>query len=364
MCVIRVFTQSLKIVTIVAVAVAVVAASAGFFTYWTDRTASEDIGRPVTIQITEDDDTGSVADKLTDAGLVRWGVYFQARMRLSGGELRPGTYTILKGASVSEIISRITVPDDGSDEENTDTAASAPTAITVTFIEGQRLGEFGDALEEAGFPNGREKFLAAAANPANRQGFDFLNGVPADASLEGFLFPDTYTFGSDATMDQIVQQMLANFDARFTDDMRAQLSASGLTMYQAVTIASIVEREAAVPEERPIIAKVYLNRIDQDMLLNADPTLSYMAGQEGDWWPQITDEILARDDPYNTYLYTGLPPTPISNPGLASLQAVLNPADVTYLYFVAKDDGTDTHAFADTLEEQTANLCTYQGTQC
>ena len=359
---IRVVTQTLKIATIVLIGVAVIAGSAGFFSYWSDRSRADDVGRPVTIQITADDDTSSVAKKLTDAQLVDYGIYFETRMRLSGGELKPGTYTLRKGESVAEIIDQITVADDdpaaGTDTAQGDTPSQS---FQITFIEGQRIGEFADKLEAAGFPNGRQALLDAVANPQNRQGFDFLQGLPSDASLEGFLFPDTYTVGAGETADQLVIKMLNNFDAKFTAEMRAQQQASGLTMIQVMTLASIVEREAAVADERPIIAKVYLNRIDQGMLLNADPTLQYFAGAEGDWWPKITDAILATDSPYNTYIYTGLPPGPIANPGLASIQSVLQPADVTYLYFVAKDDGSNSHAFADTNEEQNQNRCTYAG---
>ena len=361
---IRVVTQTLKIAAIVLVGVAVIAASAGFFSYWSDRSRADDIGRPVTIQITADDDTSSVSKKLTDAKLVNYGIYFEARMRLAGGELKPGTYTLRKGESVAEIIDQITVSDDQASADSGSGSAQGDTpsqSFQITFIEGQRIGEFADKLEEAGFPNGRQAFLDAVANPANRQGFDFLQGLPSDASLEGFLFPDTYTIGAGETADQLVIKMLNNFDSKFTSDMRAQQEASGLSMVEVMTIASIVEREAAVGDERPIIAKVYLNRLDQGMLLNADPTLQYMAGAEGDWWPKITDAIMATDSPYNTYMHTGLPPGPISNPGLASIQSVLRPADVSYLYFVARDDGSGTHVFATTNEEQNQNRCTYAG---
>ncbi len=357
---IRVLTQSLKIGAILLLGVTMIAGSAAFFNYWTDHTRSEEIGRPVTIEITQDDDTSSVATKLTKAKLVKYGFYFEARMRLDGGELRPGTYTILNGESVSDIIKRITVPSDSSGgSADSGKAATAPSAINVTFVEGQRFEQYGDELEKAGLPNGREAFMKAVANPANRKGFDFLNDLPADATLQGFLFPDTYRFGSDATADQIVVQMLTNFDNRFTPEMLVQQKASGLSMLQVITVASIVEREAVVPEERPIIAKVYLNRVDQGMLLNADPTLQYSIGSEADWWPKVTDAAIASDSPYNTYKFPGLPPRPISNPGLASIQAVLQPADVTYLYFVAKDDGSNSHVFANTNDEQNQNRCTY-----
>ena len=358
---IRVLTQSLKIGSIALIGLIMVAASAAFFNYWTDRTRSEEIGRPVTVEITQDDDSASVAGKLSKARLIKYGFYFEARMRLDGGELRPGTYTIPKGDSVTEIIKRITVAGDSGSSGSGDTsqAATAPNAINVTFVEGQRLEQYADELEKAGFPNGREEFMKAVANPANRKGFAFLDGLPANANLQGFLFPDTYRFGSDATADQIVVQMLTNFDNRFTPEMVSQQKASGLTMLQVMTIASIVEREAVVPEERPIISKVYLNRVDQGMLLNADPTLQYMIGTEAEWWPKVTDAAFAQDSPYNTYKVVGLPPGPISNPGLASIQAVLKPADVTYLYFVAKVDGSNTHVFANTNDEQNQNRCTY-----
>lgn len=355
---IRVLTQSLKIGSIVLVGLILVAGSAAFFNYWTDRTRSEEIGRPVTVEITQDDDSASVADKLSKAKLIKYGVYFQARMRLDGGELRPGTYTILRGDSVPEIIKRITVAAASSSGDSSQ-AATPPNAINVTFVEGQRLEQYADELEKAGFPNGRAEFMKAVANPANRKGFAFLEGLPATASLQGFLFPDTYRFGSDATADQIVVQMLTNFDNRFTPEMVAQQKASGLSMLQVMTVASIVEREAVIPEERPIIAKVYLNRVNQQMLLNADPTLQYIIGSEAEWWPKVTDAAIASDSPYNTYKVVGLPPGPISNPGLASIQAVLQPADVAYLYFVAKDDGSNTHVFANTNDEQNQNRCTF-----
>lgn len=359
---IRVVTQVLKIATILLVGIAVVAGSAGFFNYWQDRTQADDIGRPVTIQITSDDDSGSVAKKLTDANLVQYGIYFETRMRLAGGELKPGTYTLRKGETVAEIIKQITVSDSETGEATSQVQGDTPTkSFQVTFIEGQRIGEFADKLEEAGFPNGRQAFLDAVANPANRQGFDFLKDLPADASLEGFLFPDTYTVGEGETADQLVITMLTNFDAKFTPAMREQQKASGLSILEVMTLASIVEREAAVMDERPIIAKVYLNRLDQGMLFNADPTLQYMAGTEGDWWPKVTTAMMETDSPWNTNLYPGLPPGPISNPGLASIQSVLQPADVTYLYFVAKDDGSGTHVFADTNEQQNENRCTYAG---
>lgn len=364
---IRVFTQSLKIVSILVVAGIVIGGSVAFFDYWSERTASKEEGRPVTFQLTAEDDTGTVADKLVDADLVRWKWYFEGRMRLSGDDLQPGTYTLRKGMSVSEIINAITISGEDGDvadaADTGDNGAAASEALSFTFIEGQRIEEFAAAAEEAGLPGGGQAFIDAANNPDNRARWEFLDDLPTDSSLEGYLFPDTYNLGQGGTADDLIGLMLQNFDARFTSTMREEAEAAGLTIDEVVTLASLVEREAAVAEERPIVAKVYLNRLDQEMPLQADPILKYNLGDLGDgnWWPELDTELLeqAKQAGFNTYDEVGLPPTPIANPGIASLQAVVQPADVTYLYFVAKNDDSGTHVFADTYDEQLANTCEY-----
>jgi UPF0755 protein len=361
---IRLFTQSLKIVSIFVVAGVIIGGSVVFFQYWTDRTASKEDGLPVTIQISEDDDTGSVAKKLADNDIINYTIYFEGRMRLSGGELRPGTYTLEKGMSVSDIIKQITVPEsEESSGSEGDSTAGADQTLEFTFIEGQRIEEFATVAEEAGLPGGRQAFLDAANDPENRKRWDFLDDVPDSASLEGYLFPDTYVLGQGGTADSLIQLMLQNFDNRVTPEMRQQAQDQGLSLNDLVTVASLVEREDAVPEERPIVARVYLNRIDQDMSLDADPIYQYTVGDQGDgnWWPQINTALIeeARANGFDTYNEVGLPPTPIANPGLASIQAVLAPADVSYLYFVAKNDGSGQHVFAETYDEQLANTCEY-----
>jgi UPF0755 protein len=203
-----------------------------------------------------------------------------------------------------------------------------------------------------------------------RSGGDFDHDFLADrpegvTSLEGFLFPDTYEFPSDATARDVIARMLDTFGQRFTPELREQARAQGLTVYQAVTLASIVEREAVLPEERPIIASVFLNRLRAGMHLNADPTVQYALGYQGEghgWWKRpLLLEDLEVDSPYNTYRHVGLPPGPICNPGLAALEAVVNPADTRYLYFVANDvAGDGSHVFAETLEEHNANIAKYR----
>jgi UPF0755 protein len=360
---VRVLTQSLKIISILVVAALVLGGSTWFFNYWQDRERPEEIGRPVTLEITEDDDTSSIAEKLTDAEMVRFAPYFETRMRFTGRELQPGIYTLRMGMSVPEIIDVISVPetDDGAGD-----AAAADTGLThaafdVTFVEGQRLEQNAAVVQESGLANGAEAYLSAASNVDNfRDSYSFLEDAPKGASLEGFLFPDTYTVGSNAGASDVIGLQLSNFDAQFTSEMRKQASAEGLSIFDVVTIASIVEREAVLPEERPMIAAVYLNRLNTEgMRLEADPTIQYAVGTANDWWPKLNTQLLQQggESPYNTYLNEGLPPGPISNPGFASLQAVLQPADVEYLFFVALADGSGAHVFSTTYEEHIQNLC-------
>ena len=358
---VRIMTQTLKILSILVVSGAVLVGSVGFFNFWSDRSRADDVGRPTTLTITAEDDGGTVAKKLTDADLLDYGVYFETRLRFSGNELRPGTYTLRKGMSTSEIISAVAVPA-SSEEDAAAAAAEAATELTVTFVEGQRIEEYAATLVAAGWTGDPQAFIAAAQTPANPDAWEFLADLPDGASLEGYLFPDTYTIPSNALPQDVIDYLLTTFDSRFTDEMRQQADAEGLTIHEVVTLASIVERESAVPEENATIAALYRNRLTTETrLLQADPTIQYAVGTDADWWPELDGDLLsqAADHPYNTYSVQGLPPGPIANPGLRSLQAVIDPEEVDYLYMVAKNDGSDTHAFTNNLEEHEENICTY-----
>ncbi len=358
---VRVLTQTLKIVSVLVVSAVVIAGSAAFFDYWTDRAQPEEVGRPVTIEVTAEDTGSTLSSKLTDAGLVRLGPYFETRYRFSGAELQPGTYTLRRGMSVNEIINAITVPEEGEEAAEQDAAAEPAEAIDVTFIEGQRIEEYAETLVDAGWTGDPQAFIDAAKSPGNAEEWTFLEDVPEGQGLEGFLFPDTYTFPANAQPQDVIDYMLSNFDEQFTPEMRLQAESAGLSIFEVVTVASIVEREAAVPEERSTIAAVYLNRLGQDMQLQADPTKQYAVGTEEDWWPTLNGDLIAEatNSPYDTYIVEGLPPGPISNPGLRSIQGVLQPDDVDYLYMVGKNDGSNTHAFTSSLDEHEENICTY-----
>jgi UPF0755 protein len=353
--VLRVFTQTLKIVTIAALSVVVLAAGAWAFSYATELARPDDTGAPVMVTVFEDQTDAEIANELAAQGLIRSTLLFQGQFRLSGGALVPGTYTLRKGMSVPQIVDRITgaAP---AEEEAPAAASTAPESFDITIPEGWRIEQIAEEYERLGGEGGAEAFMEATRT-IDRSQFEFLQDLPPDASLEGYLFPDTYRFdGSDPTLN--VATMLTNFGNKYTADMRQRTREMGLTIHDVVTIASLVEKEARIPEERPTIADVYLSRWEQGWRLDADPTVQYALGTSQDWWPKLTGDDLFVESPYNTYQREGLPPGPIANPGFASIQAVLFPDDTPYMFFVAKGD-TGEHAFAVTAEEQAANVETY-----
>jgi UPF0755 protein len=358
--VIQALVHSLKIVTIVATAVLVAFGGRSFFDYYTDREADPRLGQPYNLQVAEDDDADSLAAELSAAGLIRSALVFKTEMRLTSGVLQPGFYTLRYGMSVRDIVDVITVNIEEGDDEKGDQAEAR--LVEVTYPEGWRIEQIAEAYGDAGLEGGYEGFLEATGNISTRR-YEFLKDRPKGASLEGYLFPDTYKVGSNSAPEDMIYYMLDNFDAQFTPAMRRRAEEMDLTIHQVLTLASLVEREAAVDEERPIIAAVYLNRLEVPMQLQADPTVVYVIGTEDEWWPQLEPNQQyaegIEDNPYNTYTHDGLPPGPICNPGIASIKAVLYPEDVDYLYFVAKNDDSGTHAFATTLEEHEANLDKY-----
>ena len=223
----------------------------------------------------------------------------------------------------------------------------------ITVIEGLTLEEIATQLDRLGYGR-REAFLDLMRSPELVADLD-----PEAPDLEGYLFPETYSFARDVDERTIVQAMVKTFRDRFEKEVRPRLNRNpGKTVRQLVTLASIVEKEAQVATERPLIAAVYQNRLDRGIGLMADPTVIYALKRAGRWNGNIRRDDLRMDSPYNTYRYAGLPPGPICNPGLASLVAASEPADAPYLYFVSRNDGT--HVFAETLTEHNRNVEQWQ----
>lgn len=237
------------------------------------------------------------------------------------------------------------------------------------------MEQIGWFLEQQGLMRS-DDFVAYAQTA--QYDYSWLADRPPGSSLEGFLFPDTYELPEEATPAALVDVMLGTFDVRVAPEIEGRLPGKmifdlemsdyrPMTVYDILTLASIVEREAVVDEERSIIASVYYNRLDPvhveetALRLSADPTVQYAKGYDaetGNWWnPMLPGEGQTIDSPYNTFRVQGLPPGPICSPGLASILAVLNPADTDYLYFHAIGDGS--HVFASTLEEHLQNQQQY-----
>ena len=224
---------------------------------------------------------------------------------------------------------------------------------SVTLVEGLTLEETADQLARDGYGR-RQAFLDLMRSP------ELVADLDPDArDLEGYLFPETYAFARDVNERTIVQTLVKTFRTRFEKDVRPILRENpGRTVRQVITLASIVEKEAQIATERPLIAAVYRNRLDRGIGLGADPTVIYALKRAGRWNGNIRRDDLRLDSPYNTYRYAGLPPGPICSPGLASLVAAARPADVPYLYFVSRNNGT--HVFAETLSEHNRNVEQWQ----
>jgi UPF0755 protein len=222
----------------------------------------------------------------------------------------------------------------------------------ITFPEGLTIRQMAALYESKGFGDAKS-FVAAASHG------ELVHALDPDAKdLEGYLFPDTYSLPRRTTAEQLVLRMVASFTRAFTPDIVGAAAARGLSARQLVTLASIVEKETGNPEERPLVAAVYANRLKIGMGLQCDPTVIYALERAGRYNGNLRREDLQFDSPYNTYRYAGLPPGPIASPGRASLQAAASPAGVSYLYFVSKNDGS--HAFASTLDEHNRNVHQYQ----
>lgn len=330
-----------------------------------DRPASVD-SRPIRFEVEPGTPARMIGSNLRDAGLITDELLFEAYVRVNGlaGQLEAGTFILSPSMTLREIVETL--------------QHAEASSVTITIPEGWRLEQVAEYLDQAQIfsdtqaISGTVSYLTAALT-GDLTGLDvaaypFLQDRPAGTSLEGYLFPDTYEIPAvGAVPADVLSRQLDTFAARVIP-LYEEAVANGTTdmdLYTVLTVASIVEREAVVPEERPAIAAVYLNRLEQGMRLEADPTVQYAMGYQaetGQWWktPVFLEEYSSVVSPYNTYLNDGLPPGPIASPGLSSIRAVLEPVDHNYLYFVATPDGTGRHVFAETWDEHVENVQQYQ----
>jgi UPF0755 protein len=232
---------------------------------------------------------------------------------------------------------------------------ATPHEVTFVVLSGWRMEEIAASLPTSGLDATQEQFLEAARDPYS---FDFARNM---ATTEGFLFPDTYVLPRETNAEELVAALVRNFTLHLVPELRAGFVNQGLDVYEAVTLASLVEREAVREQEQPLIASVFLNRLNAGLKLDSDPTVQYAVGfnlVQQTWWTNpLNAADLQFDSPYNTYLHPGLPPGPIANPSLSALRAVAFPAETSYYYFRANCNGDGYHVFAETFEEHLQNAC-------
>ena len=284
------------------------------------------------VEVTEDDTFSTISEKLSDAGIIRYPALFNLYLNIakSGTTFEPGQYEVsakLDYPAIARAMRKTTVRE----------------TVRVTVPEGYTTAQIVTLLAQKNVCS--EEALYAAIETEDFD-YDWLTELgEGKRRLEGYLFPDTYEFYVEDDPKAVIGKFLANFGAKYNEDLRAATEKTGYSLREIVIIASMIEREAKLSEERPVIASVIYNRLDSAKFpyLQIDATVAYILGRAP------TDADLTIDDPYNTYVNEGLPPGPIANPGLASIQAALDPTETGYYFYVARRDGS--HIFSRTASE-------------
>ena len=317
---------------------------------------NNDVNRPISndptivpFTVDQGETLDSIGERLKAQELIRDKNLFRvfARVNELDRKVQAGNFTLRRNMSIVQITQAL--------------QRASTKEVTVTIPEGKRIEEVAELLEEQLSKDGQKFDGGEFLRVARRTNYDypFLRDVPDGASLEGYLFPDTYRLPENPSPLDVLLKMLDNFGAKaapLLDQARQQ----GRSPREVMTLASIVEREAVNPAERPTIASVYFNRLKIGMPLQADPTTQYALGYDAEtkkWWRPITQEDYKTADPggYNTYINPALPPGPIANPGLSSIQASVNPAQTNFTFFLACQ-GDRSHQFSVTYQEHLAKF--------
>lgn len=291
--------------------------------------------------ITAGESSSQVADRLESDGLIRNQLAFRIYLKIHNkqGAIQAGDYQIAQSMSVSQIVSEF--------------STGRIESRNFTILPGKRLDQLKKSFLEAGFD---EADIDKALDAANYKTHPITKYKPADASLEGYIYPETFRITDNSTATQVITKSLDELYRKLTPDLVSQLEAQGLNVHDAIILASIVEKEVSRPADRPLVAQVFLKRLREGIMLGSDVTFIYASVVFGG---RAAPDL---DNPYNTRLYAGLPPGPVSNFDISSLEAVANPSNTEYLFFVSGDDGT-TH-FSYTFEEHNRNIALYCKTNC
>ena len=293
--------------------------------------------RAMTVEIPTGVNFARVTDILQEADLIRHprAFYAYALIRKAASRIRAGEYDLASSMSPSEILDAL--------------VEGRVKGYPVMIPEGFTMRRIADRLAEKGIVD-RDRFMAVATDPA----FLMSQGIEG-GSAEGYLFPDTYIFSRAVEEERVIRFMLDQLRRRLTGNMILRMDQLDMTMGEVLTLASIIEKEGGPPDEKPLISAVFHNRLERGMKLQSDPTIIY--GMD-DFDGNLKREDLKMDTPYNTYIIRGLPPGPICSPGLEAITAALYPAEVNYLYFVSKNDGT--HHFSSNLTDHNKAVIKYQ----
>ncbi len=294
-----------------------------------------------TFNIEKGDGLKKIASNLEDDGFIKdKNIFiFYTLLRNLRKNFLPGEYQLNKNISIKEILAILTAPES--------------LEKKVTFIEGWDNGEIAVYLEKLGFFK-KEDFLKKTSDALSFQDkFDFLKDGKIE-TLEGFIFPDTYRVFAETSPDGVIFRALYNFQNKIDENLKKEIEKQGKTLYEIITLASIVEKEAASKEDRAIVAGIFWKRLAAGMALQADSTVNYATGKNVS---QASAEDIKIKSPYNTYKYRGLPPGPICNPGLESIKAAIYPQKSSYWYFLNTPDGRT--IYSKTFEEHRSNKIKY-----
>lgn len=314
----------------------------GFFLFWHgENKATGSLKEDLLFSVEPGEPARSVAERLKEAGAIQSEYIFLAHLAKNGerGKLQKGMYILTPKDTVTAIAKRMV------------RGEVTRNDIKVTFPEGWPIKLMADRLTTLGLPGEEFYELAMKPDPKWRIEYPFLKSAPQGATLEGFLFPDTYQFEPTVTAEEVIDRMLATFGQKIGKEVEAGAVARQKTVFEMVTLASIVEEEGRTTEDRKIVADVFWKRLAVGQPFQSDATVNYVLGT---FKEQPTFEDIENQSPYNTYVHAGLPPGPISNPGLESLRATINPTPNPYFYFLNNLE-TKEMFFGVTYEDHLAN---------
>ncbi|WP_425449583.1 endolytic transglycosylase MltG [Dethiothermospora halolimnae] len=298
--------------------------------------ASGDEAEDITIDIPSGSSTNNIAKLLKDNNIIKNKYMFTliVKAQKKDGKLKAGTYTLNNGMEIKDIIDELSK---GGKSDNT---------VRFTIPEGYELGQIAELLNKKGIVD-KDKFLKLSKDISNfTNNHPVLKELSTGMTLEGYLYPDTYEVYKDASEEEIISKMIERFEELYTKHIKSKATKMNMDLNRVTTLASIIEREAMLDEERPLVSAVFHNRLEMDKPLESCATVQYILGERKEVL-SIADTNI--ESPYNTYRNPGLPPAPIASPGIESMKAAVNPADTDYLFFVANGDGS--HTFTKTYKE-------------